>query len=164
MSTWEVNWPAQQSETHFSPERVLRCFSHRPHSLHSLLENALLANPDGTALVCEDTRLSFRELNEQVGRLAAGWHGLGLRPGDRVALLLSNRIEFVLSLLAAARLGAITVPLSIREQTPGLHYMLSHCEAVMLVHDAALADVIPAKDTLPALSWQVSLGGLCKHT
>ncbi len=163
MSTWEVNWPAQQTETHFSPERVLRCFSQRPHSLHGLLENALHANPEGIALVCEDKRLSYRELDEHVGKLAAGWHALGLQPGDRVALLLSNRIEFVLCLLAATRLGAITVPLSIREQTPGLHYMLSHCEAVMLVHDAALADVVPAKDTLPALSWQISVGA-CANT
>ncbi len=163
MSTWEVNWPAQQTETHFSPERVLRCFSQRPHSLHGLLENAVRAHPDGTALVCENTRLSYGDLDAQVGRLAAGWHALGLRPGERVALLVSNRIEFVLCLLAATRLGAITVPLSIREQTPGLHYMLSHCEAVMLVHDAALADVVPVKDTLPALSWQISVGA-CANT
>ena len=49
--------------------------------------------------------------------LAGGLTALGVGAGDRVALLLSNRAEFVLLLLAIARLGAITVPLNIREQT-----------------------------------------------
>jgi len=153
----DVSAEQQQWENHFSPQRTLRCFSHRPQSLHSLLEHAVLSQPDRTALVCGNTRLSYRELNLQVGQLAAGWHTLGVRTGDRIALLLSNRIEFVLCLMAAARLGAVTVPLSIREQTPGLHYMLSHCAAVMLVHDAALSSVVPAKETLPDMRWQVSV-------
>jgi O-succinylbenzoic acid--CoA ligase len=137
----------------------LRCFVERPRSLHALLEHALARNPQGTALVCDDTRLSYAALDTQVGRLAAGWQGLGLQAGDRIALLLSNRIEFVLCLLAATRLGAITVPLSIREQTPGLHYMLDHCGVMMLVHDADLHGVLPAADSLPALRWRVSFDG-----
>jgi O-succinylbenzoic acid--CoA ligase len=154
-----LHWPAQQIETHYADGRALRCFVERPRSLHALLENALARNPQGTALVCDDTRLSYAALDTQVGRLAAGWQGLGLQAGDRIALLLSNRIEFVLCLLAATRLGAITVPLSIREQTPGLHYMLDHCGAVILVHDADLHGVLPAADSLPALRWRVSFDG-----
>ena len=154
-----VQWPAQQLETHYADGRALRCFVERPRSLHALLENARARNPQGTALVCDDTRLSYAALDTQVGRLAAGWQGLGVQAGDRIALLLSNRIEFVLCLLAATRLGVITVPLSIREQTPGLHYMLDHCGTVMLVHDADLHGVLPAADSLPALSWRVSFDG-----
>jgi O-succinylbenzoic acid--CoA ligase len=154
-----VQWPAQQLETHYADGRALRCFVERPRSLHALLENARARNPQGTALVCDDTRLSYAALDTQVGRLAAGWQGLGVQAGDRIALLLSNRIEFVLCLLAATRLGVITVPLSIREQTPGLHYMLDHCGAVMLVHDADLHGVLPAADSLPALRWRVSFDG-----
>ncbi len=159
MSAFEVSWPQQQLEHHFQPARALRCFTHRPHSLHALLENAVAVNPRGTALVCDDTRLSYSELNQRVGQLAAGWLQLGVKPGDRVALLLGNRIEFVLCLLAAARLGAITVPISIREQTPGMHYMLEHCAAVMLVHEATLAAVVPTTDSLPDLHWRVSFDG-----
>jgi acyl-CoA synthetase (AMP-forming)/AMP-acid ligase II len=65
----------------------------------------------------------------------------------------------VLCLLAATRLGAITVPLSVREQTPGLHYMLEHCGARLLVHDAELQAVLPAKSSLPGLQWRVSFDG-----
>jgi acyl-CoA synthetase (AMP-forming)/AMP-acid ligase II len=149
-----MHWPTLSTETHF--QRKLRCFTPRPRSLHALLVNAVASNPQGTALVCNDTRLNYLALDQLVGRLAAGWQTLGLQAGDRVALLLSNRIEFVLCLLAATRLGAITVPLSVREQTPGLHYMLEHCGARLLVHDAELQAVLPAKNSLPGLQWRVS--------
>ena len=153
-----VNWPQQQTELHFSPPRELRCFTHRPRSLHDLLANALAHHPHHTALVCEDQRLTYAQLNQRVGELAASWQALGIQAGDRIALLLANRIEFVICLMAATRLGAITVPLSVREQTPGLHYMLQHCAAVMLVHEAELAGVVPAPDSLTQLRWRVSIG------
>ena len=152
-------WPTMSPETHFAGTRQVRCFPERPRSLHALLANAVARNPQGTALVCEDTRLTYAALDQQVGRLAAGWRALGVQAGDRIALLLSNRIEFVLSLLAATRLGAITVPLSIREQTPGLLYMLEHCGATLLVHDAALHSVLPDAVSLPGLKWRVSFDG-----
>ena len=82
-----VHWPTLSPETHF--QRSVRCFPQRPRSLHALLDNAVALNPQGTALVCNDTRLTYLALNEQVARLAAGWHALGLNAGDRVALLLS---------------------------------------------------------------------------
>ena len=159
MGAFEVSWPRQQIEEHFQHTRAFRCFIDRPRSLHALLENALATNPQGTALVCEQARLSYTDLNRRVGQLAAAWQSLGVRAGDRIALLLGNRIEFVLCLLAASRLGAITVPISIREQTPGLHYMLEHCAAVMLVHESTLADVVPAADSLPGLRWRISFDG-----
>ena len=152
-----VPWPSHQTESHFHPTRTLRCFSHRPRSLHGLLDNAVASRPDHEALVCEDQRLTYSQLNQRVGQLAAGWRRLGVKAGDRVALLLGNRIEFVVCLLAATRLGAITVPMSIREQTPGLQYMLDHCEAVMLVHEAHLSDVLPSAPSLPTLRWRVAV-------
>jgi len=157
MTTFQVHWPPQQPEAHFQPPRTLRCFAQRPRSLHALLTNALASRPQAEALVCEDTRLTYAQLNQRVGQLAAGWKRLGIQAGDRIALLLGNRVEFVVCLLAATRLGAITVPMSIREQTPGLQYMLEHCAAVMLVHEAALSAVLPASGELPSLRWRVSI-------
>ncbi|MDE2455091.1 MAG: acyl--CoA ligase, partial [Burkholderiales bacterium] len=86
---------------------------------------------------------------------------LGLQRGDRVALLLGNRIEFVVTLFAAARLGAIAVPIGTREQTPGLAYLLGHCAAVLLVHEAELAPLLPAAADLPALRVRIAAGGDC---
>jgi long-chain acyl-CoA synthetase len=158
---WRDAWPAIRHEAHYG-DRVVACFAERPRSLYALLEQAVQRQPDGDALVCGEQRLTWRGLAQQCARLAGGLAARGVRQGDRVALLLGNRIEFVIALFAAARLGAMSVPLSTREQTPGLAYMLSHCAAVALLHEAQLAAVLPAASEVPALRTRVVLGGSCE--
>src|SRR5512146_676452 len=128
--------PPIRHELHFG-ERPVRCFVGRPRSVPTVFETALARNPDGLALVAGDLRLSYRQLARLVLRTAAGFAAQGVGAGDRVALLLGNRPEFLIALLAALELGAIAVPLSIREQTPGLRYMLDQSGARILVHEAA---------------------------
>jgi len=137
--------------------RVERCFAQRPDSLYALLDNAAHRHPEGLALVSGAQRLSWRQLHQQVAQLAAGMQAVGLGAGDRVAMLLGNRIEFVVTLFAATRLGAIAVPMNIREQTPGLTYMLEHSGAQLLVHEPDLVDRLPAASAVPSLRhrWQV---------
>ncbi len=160
MGTWQDIWPPMRLEAHYG-DRVVRCFADRPSTVFALLQEAAQRNPDGDALVCGAERLTYRQLLAQSGRVAAGLVAHGIRSGDRVALLLGNRIEFVVTLFAAVRIGAIAVPISIREQTPGLAYMLAHCEASLVVHEADLGAVLPAAAELPALRTRVSVGGPC---
>ena len=143
-------------------DRLESCFALRPRSLHQMLATAAEQHGARCALVCGSERLSFAQLLQASAELAAGMAHAGVQAGDRVALLLGNRIEFVVTLFAAARLGAISVPLSVREQAPGLAYMLEHCGAVLLVHEAELAAVLPAPEAAPALRerWQVGQGPL----
>lgn len=149
--------PATRLEAVYG-QRVERCFAHRPGSLYALLENAATRRPEGPALVCGEERLSWQQLQEQVGRMAAGMQAQGIGAGDRVALLLGNRSEFVVALFAAARIGAITVPMNIREQAPGLAYMLQHCGARLLVHEPDLVDRLPTAAQAPELRWRWQVG------
>ena len=98
-----------------------------------------------------------------VVRCAAGLRALGIASGDRVGLLLANGIAFPVVLFAVLRLGAIAVPISTREQTPGLAYMLAHCGAKVLVHEADLADRLPLPGAAPALAHRIAVtpGGPC---
>jgi acetyl-CoA synthetase len=69
-----------------------------------------------TAIVAERENgavrsLTYRELREEVGRLAAGLLRIGLKRGDRIGLLMENGIEATVSLLAIAHMGAVAVPL-----------------------------------------------------
>jgi long-chain acyl-CoA synthetase len=134
--------PPIRNELHFG-DRLVRCFVDRPRSLYGLLEAAALRDPDALALVEGDARLTYRDLATQVERLAAGMAARGVAPWDRVALLISNRPEFVITLFAAARLGAIAVPLSIREQARGLRYMLENAGTKLLIYEDELADRVP---------------------
>lgn len=155
MNPWGDTWPETRDEAHYG-DRVVRCFAERPASMLDMLHQAVQRNPEGEALVCGDERLNYRELLVVSEQLAAGLASRGIGPGDRVALLLGNRIEFVLVLFAAARLGAITVPISIREQAPGLAYMLDHCGAKLVVHEPELGHLLPAAADAPKLRVRIA--------
>src|SRR5665647_2581477 len=146
------NWPLERfprmrEETHWG--RSMRCFEDRPAQLNALFAQALSRHADDEALVCAERRISYAELDASAKRVAAGLARDGVRAGDRVAILCANEPEFVFALLAAFRLGAIAVPINVREQTPELAYVLNQCKAHALVFDADLAARIPALDALP---------------
>lgn len=157
------NWSAAVTdlisfETHFGRTGI-KCFSDRPADLNTMVRQTIDRNPDGEALVCDDLRLTYHQLDDQVEAVAAGLAGLGLAKGDRVALLLANGPEFLIVLLAILRIGAIAVPINVREQTPGLKHILNDCGAMVLFHDAAIAEKLPSTDDLPGLQHRFSMGG-----
>ncbi len=67
---------------------------------------------DAPALISRGRTTSFGALRDQAARLAGGLRGLGVEPGDRVALVCANNWYFVVSYLAALRAGAVVVPLN----------------------------------------------------
>ena len=148
--------PAMRFETRFG-DRVVPAFCERPGSIWAMIGDAVARNPDGEALVCGERRLSWRELAQQSAQVAAGLHKIGVRRGDRVAVLLGNRIEFLLTLFGAAHLGAVTVLLGTRQQKPEIAYVLSDCGAKLLVHEAALAERLPDAQDVPELAHRVSV-------
>src|SRR3569833_2911629 len=148
--------PPMRHETRFG-DRVVAVFAARPKSVWAMVKEAVSRNPDGEALVCGDRRLKWRDVVAQTGRIAACFHESGLRRGDRVALLLGNRIEFVLSVFAAAQLGLVTVLLSTRQQTPEIAYVLADCGARLLVYEASLAERLPDPSDVPELLHRISV-------
>src|SRR6202140_1023017 len=129
--------PAMQLEARFG-DRVVPAFCERPKSIWAMVQDAALRNPNGEALVWGDRRMSGDEVVEQAARIAAGFRKLGLKRGDRVALLLGNRIEFPLLLFAAAHQGLVTVLLGTRQQKPEIAYVLTDSGAKLLIHEASL--------------------------
>jgi O-succinylbenzoate-CoA ligase len=82
------------------------------------------------------SRFTYAELNARSNRAAAVFRGLGVRPGERVALLLMNGVEFVASFFALAKLGAVVVPLNWRLVPDELAFVLKDSGARVLVYDA----------------------------
>ncbi len=155
-STYPV--PAQRAEALFG-DRVVRCFADRPASLFSMFAASVTRAPSTTALVCEGERFTYAQCGAVVRRLAAGFAALGVSRGDRVVLFVDNRPEFVFTLLALQRLGAIAVPVGVREQRPGLAYIAVQCGAVAIVADAGLADRLPGAGDTPQLTRRITIGG-----
>ena len=150
--------PRSRREAHYG-DRVVSCFSGRPASLLQLLDAAVAARPDGEAVVCGDDRWSWSEVEARTAVIAGGLAERGIAAGDRVALLLGNRAEFVLALFAILRLGAIAVPLSIRYQTPEIAFALDDCGAALLIHEADLAPRLPAADQITGVRARIVVGG-----
>ena len=148
--------PPMHLEARFG-DRVVPAFGDRPESLWAMIADACGRNPDGEALICGDARLSWRQTVEQAARIAAGFRKLGLQRGDRVAILLSNRIAFPLLLFAAAHEGLVTVLLSTRQQKPEIAYVLADCGARILIHEAGLAERLPDAQDVPDLVHRIAI-------
>ncbi len=85
--------------------------------------------PDFEATVFEGTRLTHRELNSRVNRLANGFVEMGYREGDRVAVLAANSHKYLEIYLAAGKLGISVTPLNFRLSAPEIAYVLNDSES-----------------------------------
>jgi fatty-acyl-CoA synthase len=98
--------------------------------------------PDRDALICGDRRVSWRDFADRAGRLASHlWSG-GVRSGDKVALDMTNRPEYLETFFAALLLGAAPVNVNYRYVADEVRYVLDNSDAVALVHDPAFADAV----------------------
>ena len=99
------------------------------------LEEIVAANPDHPALVMphQDIRWNYREFNRQVDRFAAGLMHLDIKKGDRVGIWSPNRVEWVLTQFATAKIGAIMVCVNPAYRLFELEYVLNKvgCKALV---------------------------------
>ena len=135
MSHWrDLQVPRIRAEALYG-DRVVRCFAERPAGLAAMFARSRAARPDADAVVADGARWSYAQADAEAARIAAGFAALGVAARDRVVLLLGNRPEFVFVLLALQRLGAIAVPVGIREQRPGVAYVARQCDAKAIVFE-----------------------------
>src|ERR1700761_4381876 len=114
--------------------------------LGDLLRLGLAARPDEVALLSNRRSLTWRELEEASSRLAAGYLGLGLAPGDRVASLMPNRVDLVVHYLACFKAELIATPLNYRYTATEIDHALSVSGArVLIAHVERAADIEAAK-------------------
>jgi carnitine-CoA ligase len=119
--------------------------------------------PDRPFLQCgqdlDDTNwLSYGDVHRKSGALAGALAELGIAKNDRVAIVLPNRIEYLLTIFALAKLGAIHVPVNPYLKGDFLFYQLADSGAKALIGDApALGHVDGMVDSLPDLSILISV-------
>lgn len=91
--------------------------------LGDLLRRNVLVRPDSTAIIFEENRLTFRQLNSLVNKFANALTSLGVKRGDRVGLLLTNSYLFEVSYFATIKIGAILVPVCFWYKEPEIDYV-----------------------------------------
>lgn len=98
--------------------------------------------PERDCMVMGGTRRSYSEVSGRVNRVANALSGLGVKKGDRIGILQVNCLEFVEVYFAAAKLGAIFVPLNFRAKADELAYMISNAGAKVLFVGERYLDLV----------------------
>lgn len=115
------------------PDGVPADFDFPQVPLTRLLDDAASSFPTGTALAFLGTRLTYRELKDAVDRFASALAGLGVGKGDRVAIVLPNCPQNVITFFAALRLGAVVVQHNPLYTDTELRHQLADCGARVVV-------------------------------
>ncbi len=107
--------------------------------LGDILRRHAAVRSDKTAYVVGSARVSYGAFHRRSNQLAHALRRLGVRRGDRIAVLAANRCEYPILYFAAIKLGAIVVPINARFTAAEIAFVVGHAEAETLVVDGALA-------------------------
>ncbi|MCG5235376.1 class I adenylate-forming enzyme family protein [Xanthobacter oligotrophicus] len=131
--------------------RTVRAFRHRPANYDAMFRASVARNPYGEAIVCGDRRLTYAELDRLVDASAFGLIAEGLAPGDRVAVMLDNRLEYLVAILATVRAGGIAVPLGTRLGPVDVAHIVGNALPILAVTGQAWVDRFPAGSSIRRL-------------
>ena len=114
-------------------EKEVKMYTERPANVYEMLVNSVEQFPTKEALVKDETRLTYQELKTTVDIVASNLLDMQIKKGDRIAILLKNEIEFVLTTLACAKIGATFIPLNTKLIASELIYMLTDSSPKVLI-------------------------------
>lgn len=129
-------------------------------TVDAILSRAVGRWPDRPFVIAEGRRISYREMDQLADRAARGLMALGVRPGDRVALWMSNIWEWIVAQFAITRMGAVMTPINTRLRVEDLRHTLSDSGARVLISQARGLDfsyldtiraILRDHDSVPAL-------------
>lgn len=113
-----------------------------PLNEYDFLKRALVAHSNKEAVVCGDTRLTYRQFGERVNRWADTMRSLGVSEGDRVAMLSQNCHRVLEAFFGTPLLGSILMPLNFRLVPDDFEYILNHGGAKVLIVEEGLTHLI----------------------
>src|ERR1039457_3222176 len=129
-------------------------------ALEQLLRQRVRQHPRETWLKFRDLEFSWEEVLSNILRAANGLLDLGIVPGDRVAIMMGNRPEFLWIHHAIGFIGAVSVPVNTSQRGVTLHHVLADSDSSAVIFEESLRDsVMAVKDSLPSLKATVVADG-----
>ncbi len=116
-----------------------------PHLLHVFVEQQVARTPAAIAVVSENDRLTYAELNARANQLAHHLISRGVTPETFVAICLERSVEMIVALLAALKAGAAYVPLDPESPPDRIAVMLDELSPRLVITTSASRDVLPAE-------------------
>jgi len=132
------------------PEGVPKTIEVPKVPLHQILRDTAKAHPDQIATVFYGAKLTYRELDEKADRFAAGLRGIGVRKGDRVAMIFPNSPMYLIAFFGILRAGASVVQTNILYKARELEELYKDSGATVVVTlDIFLPNLLKAKPNTP---------------
>ncbi len=126
----------------------------------SILTRHMTYRPNHTAVIFEDTRLTYLEYDQRVNKLANALLKLGICKGDKVATITANCLEQLDLYWAAAKLGAVVVPLSNLLRGEGLTKLLNDSDTSLILTSSDFTSILdPFRDQLPHVKHYILTDG-----
>lgn len=132
----------------------------RARTLHQALDEAARRFPGRPFVVTDEKTWTYAEMVVWSLRVAAGLRSNGIKPGEKIAIILGNHPEFVSLKFAISRVGAVAVPINILNRRDEIRYLLAQSDSVLLVTMDRFRDndYLAALDEI-APGWESSVGG-----
>jgi long-chain acyl-CoA synthetase len=128
-------------------------------TLKELLRARVAEIGDRPAVIYKDQPITYRELEARVNRFARALVDLGVGRGDKVAIMLDNCPEFIVSFFACVGLGAVAVPVNVFYKERELEFLLRDSDAVALVANPSFAQFYSAiEEKPPGFRWLIVNG------
>ena len=133
-------------------------------NLLQVVRNAALLSPNKVFAVCNKNKKTFKQFYERVMRAGTGFSSLGIKKGDKVALLLHNSVEFLEAYFGAISAGAVIVPINVFLKSEEVAFILNDCRVKALVTSADFEKVVDGinPELVPALENIISVDPLKK--
>ncbi|AOO63977.1 long-chain-fatty-acid--CoA ligase [Sulfurospirillum halorespirans DSM 13726] len=109
-------------------------------NFYEIMEANAKNDPKKTAIFMDDHKVSYVKLKHHIDTFARFLEFSSIKSGDRVAMIVGNSVEFIVSLFAITKIGAIAVPLNTFLKKEEFEYILNDCSAKMLVCSASFAN------------------------
>lgn len=115
---------------------------YRFRNFYEFVEHNAKNFPKHVAIFEENLKVRWKELKHKIDSLARYLELLGIKKGDNVAILLSNRTEFIVSLIAIGKIGAVAVPLNTFLKRAEIEYILADSEAKLIITEGKFSDLL----------------------
>jgi crotonobetaine/carnitine-CoA ligase len=128
-------------------------------NLATLVDEQATRFGDRVLATFDDDTVTYAQVAQRAGQVAAGLRDLGVSAGDRVAIMMGNRSEFLYAWFGILKLGAIEVPIHDAARGPGISHILNTTGAkVLIVEDVFVSHVEPYLSDAPSVEHVVLVG------
>ncbi|WP_019377083.1 acyl-CoA synthetase [Virgibacillus halodenitrificans] len=114
----------------------------RRNTLGDLLARTRERTPDKFAIAYNNLRLTYKDLDNRVNQTARAFIEAGMKKGDMITVMSRNSLDFVISIFALARIGAVMIPINYMLTKEDITYILEHAEVTGLIASEEYASVL----------------------